>query len=479
MPVRTQAVIAAALTAAAAAALAPGVPLASGTGGQTPAGGAGAGDNSWKLVYAENFSAPLNEAAFPWIWDGYTDPFDTVMDDAGLWYRNDYGPAWETALNSFATWRKEFPVGQDGWLTASLSARDWNRDGVMESPPSLTTREQNGVHVAVLEVPDHTGGIIFRPTDALPLHYRIEYKLMTIDFGGKRHGALEYDGRINGYDAAGCKTQHPWGEGSRTRGWTGDASVPYCEWQDVREGVYGYNGFHFLAIVDFADPAPRNNHFWHYRRKVLMDVFAQHPDRVGAGSGGRVCNSAANEYYAYRDSSFNIVNMSIAGLPHWAPNPGGLPGNPSWFMTDCSGGVAERPLSSAAEMQPELMPDEFYTFAIERDLDGYTLEVSGNFVHAGREDDSLPSPVHRGRAADLALQQRPARVRRAVQRRPRAERRLRQPHLARPVAGGLRLSGLLHHRRPLHERLRGNRHAHRHPALRAASGGRASHTPGA
>ena len=377
--------------------LASGMPLVTGTTGQDPAAVAARenGENpaeagetasvSWKLVYAEDFSAPLNEAAFPWIWDGYTDPFDTVMDDAGLWYRNDYGPAWEAALNSFATWRKEFPLGQDGWLTASLSSRDWNRDGAIESPPSLTTREQNGVHVAVLEVPDHTGGIIFRPTAALPLHYRIEYKLMTIDFGGKRHGALEYDGRINGYDAAGCKTQHPWGEGSRTRGWTGDASVPYCEWQDVREGVYGYNGFHFLSIVDFADPAPRNNHFWHYRRKVLMDVFAQHPDRVGAGSGGRVCNSATNEYYAYRDSSFNIVNMSIAGLPHWAPNPGGLPGNPSWFMTSCSGGVAERPLSSAVEMQPELMPDEFYTFAIERDPNGYTLEVSGNFVHAGRK----------------------------------------------------------------------------------------------
>lgn len=384
------------------------VPLAPGIGGQTTAAGAGAGgtatssgagaarvaatvgaddaatEESWSLVYAEDFSTPLNDAAAPWIWDGYSDPFDTIMDDAGLWYRNDYGPAWESALNSFATWRKEFPVGQDGWLTASLSARDWDRDGVIEAPPSITTRVQNGVHVAVLDVPDHTGGAIFRPTDALPLHYRIEYRLTAIDFGGKRNGSLEYDGRVNGYDTAGCKTQHPWGEGSRTRGWSGDAAAPYCEWQDVRAGPYGYNGFHFLAIVDFADPAPRNNHFWHYRRKVLMDAFSQHPDRVGTGSGGRVCDSATNDYHDYRDGSFNTVNMWISGLPNWTPGPGGLPGNSQWFMTSCSGGVAERQLSSAAELQTELMPDESYLFAIERDATGYTLEASGNFARAGR-----------------------------------------------------------------------------------------------
>ena len=99
------------------------------TGGQTsPAGRRSPQYASWTLIYAEDFSTPLNKAVAPWIWDGYRQPFDTIMDDAGLWYRNDYGPAWTTALNAFATYRKEFRVGQDGWLTASLSARDWNRD---------------------------------------------------------------------------------------------------------------------------------------------------------------------------------------------------------------------------------------------------------------------------------------------------------------------------------------------------------------
>ena len=340
---------------------------------------------NWTLRYAEDFSTPLNGAVAPWVRDDYSNPFDTIMDDPGLWYRNDYGPDWSTAFNSFATYRKEFPVGQDGWLTASLSARDWDKDGVIEAPPSISTQAQGDGHVAVLDIPDHTGGAIFRPTNKLPSQYRIEYKLKTLDFGGKRYGSIEYGGRVNGYSTEGCKTQHPWGEGSNSRGWTGDASVPYCEWQDVREGTYGYNGFHFLAIVDVANPAPRNNHFWHYRRKVLMDAFSMHPDRVGSGTGGRVCDSNTNQYYNYRDSSFNTLNMWISGLPGWTPGPGGLAGNSQWFMTSCSGGVAEQQLSSAAELQPELMPNEFYTFAIERDTTGYTLEASGNFARVGQK----------------------------------------------------------------------------------------------
>ena len=351
--------------------------------GQIPSG-EGTIRADWILIHAEDFSTPLNGAFAPWVWDGYSEPFDTVMDDDGPWYLNDYGSNWDTAASSFTTYRKQFPVGQNGWLTASLSARDWDKDGVIEAPPSISTQMRGGEHVAVLNVPDHTGGAILRSTHELPSQYRIEYKLKTLDFGGKRNGTIEYRGRVNGYAAEGCKTQHPWGEGSSTPGWARNASVPYCEWQGVREGPYGYNGFHFLAIVDFANPAPRNNHFWHYHRKVLMDSFSQHPDRVGEGTGGRMCDASTNQYYDYRDSSFNPVNMWISGLPHWTPGPGGLAANSQWFMTSCSGGVAEPQLSAAAELQPELMPNEFYTFAIERDATGYTLEVSGHFARVGR-----------------------------------------------------------------------------------------------
>lgn len=344
--------------------------------------------HKWKLLYQENFNAPLDLSTSPWVRDDYDDPFDTIMDDAGRWWENDYGPAFNAALRSFTTYRKDVQIGKDGWLTASLSARDWNNDGVIEGPPTITTEKLPGVgggRAAKIDVPDHTGGAIFRPTRKLPSEYRIEYKLKTIDFGGKRNGTIYYDGRENGYSTEGCKTQHPWAEGPFTPGWSGDASAPYCEWQDVRSGPYGYNGFHFLSIVDFADPAPRNNHFWHYRRKVLMDSFSQHPDRVGSGSGGRVCNSDTGKYYDYRDGNFNTVNMWVSGLPNFAPGRGGLTGNQQLFMTSCSYGVAQPVLSSAAELQPELMPNEDYTFAIERDKTGYTLEASGNFARVGRK----------------------------------------------------------------------------------------------
>jgi hypothetical protein len=36
-------------------------------------------------------------------------------------------------------------------------------------------------------------------------------------------------------------------------------------------------------------------------------------------------------------------------------------------------------------MLPEVMPDEFYTFAIERNQTGYTLEASGNFARVGNK----------------------------------------------------------------------------------------------
>jgi hypothetical protein len=339
----------------------------------------------WQLLYAENFSSPLNSNNSPWVRDTYATGFDTITDDPGLWYHNDYGPAWDTALASFATYRKDIQFGQSGWLTASLSARDVNKDGVIESPPSITTQALGAENVAVINVPESMGGAIFRPTNRLPDRYRIEYKLKTLDFGGKRNGSINYNGRVNGYQATGCKTQHPWGEGQNTPGWSGNAAAPYCEWQSVREGPYGYNGFHFLSIVDFANPAPRNNHFWHYHRKVLMDSFSQHPDRVGTGTGGRVCNASNNTYYNYRDSNFNTVNMWISGMPNWNNGGGGLPGNSQWFMTNCSGGVAENQLSSAGELQPELMPNQFYTFAIERDATGYTLEATGNFARSGQQ----------------------------------------------------------------------------------------------
>jgi len=44
----------------------------------------------WKLLYEEDFSTPLNESNAQWFLETYKQPFDTILDDAGDWYKNDY-----------------------------------------------------------------------------------------------------------------------------------------------------------------------------------------------------------------------------------------------------------------------------------------------------------------------------------------------------------------------------------------------------
>jgi hypothetical protein len=63
-----------------------------------------------------------------------------------------------TFESSFHTYRKEIPFGTYGWLTASLSARDWNKDGVIENEPTLQidTLAGNNRHVLTMKVPDYS-----------------------------------------------------------------------------------------------------------------------------------------------------------------------------------------------------------------------------------------------------------------------------------------------------------------------------------
>lgn len=171
----------------------------------------------WELKYEEDFTTPLaSSTTAEWVLDDYSTPFDTIMDDNGLFFQNDYGPAFLEALGTFQTYRKEFQLGTGGWLTASLSARDWNKDGIIEREPTvgivqLSSGGKQGLQIDSSE--DHTGAAILRNTYPLADQYRIEYKLLTYDFGGKRNGTVNYDGKINGYKEEGpvypCKSKLP------------------------------------------------------------------------------------------------------------------------------------------------------------------------------------------------------------------------------------------------------------------------------
>jgi hypothetical protein len=348
---------------------------------------ASAGAAEWALKYSEDFNTTVNTDASPWVKYNYDRPFDNIMDDNGDWWKNDYGEAaYTAALNSYDTYKKTVKLGQDGWLTAALSARDWAKDGTPDKTPTIRTTELAGQgNVLEINSPDSYDGAFITTSEKLPAQYRLEYHLKTLDFGGERNGSINYDGKSNGYTLVPgeCKSQFPHAEGIGTPGWNSQITTNPCDYQSVTEGRYGYNAFHLLGIVDFAHPEPSNLHFWHYRRKILMDSFAQHPDRVGTGSGGRVCNPLTNAFYNYRDSTKNVVDMWINGLPNFRPGKGGITGNGQYFMTTCYGGAASNAASpaAAAEFRPEVMPNEDYVYAVERDATGYTEEVTGNFGH--------------------------------------------------------------------------------------------------
>ena len=331
---------------------------------------------------------------------------------------------------------RSFGVGQDGWLTASLSARDWDKDGVIENPPSMTTRAQTGGYEVVLDVPEHTAGSdhqIDLPAP-VPVSHRVQRsRRSTLADSGT--GRWNTTVGPNGYSDEGCKTQHPWGEGSNTPGWSGDAADPYCKWQDVREGPYGYNGFHFLSIVDFANPTPRNNHFWHYRRKVLIDSFAQHPDP------DRRRHRWPGLQRRY-EPVLRLPGQQLQHRQHVDQRPAELDPASRWSgwqlavvhdellrrRRRATAVVAAAELHAGTDAEPVLR----VCHRAERDW----LHVGGErTLRSGRAEDAafLP-PVRRRGRAHLALQQRSFGVRRAVQRQPCPARCARQHDVARPVA---------------------------------------------
>ena len=104
---------------------------------------------NWTLLYAEDFSTPLNGAVAPWVWDGYSDPFDTVMDDSGLWYQNDYGPDWNTRLQLFRHLSQGVP-GRSGRLADRLALGPGlgqgrcHRSPTVDQDPSAWRRVRGG-----------------------------------------------------------------------------------------------------------------------------------------------------------------------------------------------------------------------------------------------------------------------------------------------------------------------------------------------
>lgn len=341
----------------------------------SPAQAAAPPTEDWKLLYAEDFTDRLKEQDVSWVRDPHGDksPWNVDhLDDDGKYFQVQDAEDFPAQLNSFDLLRKRVPIGKDGWLTAELAARDMNKDGTPESPPTLT----NSRGGALLNEPSHDGGIILRNSKPLPSRYRVEATLRTIDFGGKRNGSWNYDGKQNGYAPEGCKTNWPW---KQSGDFAGEPGPCHPGFGDVRNA----NGYYFLAIMDYAKPAPHNNIFIHNHRKVGMDGYNTHAPWASAY---KVCNPKTGELYPYlgEQSGGNAINEIFFDGSRWRNAAIGY--NEFVMPTECGvldGGDPATPIGSAAELQPELMPKETYKFAIERNADGYTMEMSGDFKHAG------------------------------------------------------------------------------------------------
>jgi hypothetical protein len=325
----------------------------------------------WRLQQAESFDTSVDDSRAAWFrdGDGPGSRYDVDgYDDDGAFFDAKGGAAFRQQLGTFWTYRKSFAFGSGGWLTAELSARDANKDGRPDSPPTLTTKQVGGSRSAVLSEPSHQGGIVVRSTGPLPASYRVEMTLRTVDFGGQRNGVWDYpDGRVNGYQPTGCKTNHPWAA-------SGDFSRKPCDWADVRTDS---NGFYYLGIMDYPRPAPHNNLFIHTHRKVAMDGYNRYKY---AGTGSVLCDPTSGTFKPYESGTGNGVNMIFnTATRRYASQPGTEYLMDSECGLQTSGGIV-----SQAELRPELMPNETYRFAIERANGGYTLEMRGNFAGLGR-----------------------------------------------------------------------------------------------
>lgn len=328
------------------------------------------GGHGWKLKYSEDFDAPLGESG-TWVVDpqGDDSPWHVdEFDDDGEYFRVKGGDDFTEALDSVDILRKRTEVGEDGWLTIEHAAQDRDRDGVPDNEPSLDVADGE----ATIDIPGQDAGLVLTATDTLPDEYRIEYDLTAFDFGGKRDGDWEYDGKYNGYEQAECKTNFPWVR-------EGTPSTDPCDepWGDVTSE----NGFYMLSIMDYAKPAPHNNIFIHSHRKVGMDTYSVSAD----WSEGlyQVCDPSTGELYSYEESDAVNVNQSFFDgtsfrNPDFAYSEFVMPTDCGLFV-----GNDDTEIVAAAEMQPEVLPEEKYTFAIERTKDSYVTEMSGNFANVG------------------------------------------------------------------------------------------------
>ncbi|MER7547439.1 hypothetical protein ABTW95_30955 [Spirillospora sp. NPDC127506] len=368
----------------AAAGVAAGATAAASAAWPAAAGTASDRTGPWVLMAQEGFDRPLRIDGATWRLDpqGPHSPWNVdAFDDDGEAWTKISGPLFKKQLATLNVFRKRVEFGRGGWLTAEIAAVDKDRDGRPDSRPGLSSASlPGGQKVARISEPSWDAGVLIRPTRPLPPRYRVEMTLRGIDFGGKRHGTFDYGGKHNGYRREPCKTRYPW---------TFQGALPgksRCQYPDVTRE----NGFYYLTILDYATPAPHGNPGIHYRRKVIMDGYYSDDARwKNAGT----CNPKTGKIYRTFDGTFNGINALFVRGDKFREAANNNISNEYYIKTACGNVSMDEPYGpggrfkehlASAEIRPELMPKAAYRFAVERDATGYTLEMSGPFLHIGQ-----------------------------------------------------------------------------------------------
>lgn len=334
----------------------------------------------WRLAFGESFERDLPVNGADWVRDplGPDSPWAVdAFDDDGTAFKDMSDPAFSAQLDTLNVFRKRVSFGDRDWLTAEIAAVDKDKDGAPDSEPGLSTVDIPGAgKAAKISQPSWDAGVLIRPSKPLPKRYRVEMTLRGIDFGGKRNGSFSYDGKFNGYTGNGCKTSFPWTfEGAKP-------DTKRCDYP----GVTNFNGFYYMTILDHQNAAPHGNPGIHYRRKIIMDGYY-----TATQNSYGTCNPATGEIYPTPESNANGVNAIFAMGDKFRNNN---ISNEYYFKTACGNFDGTKPFDeegnykgilTSAELQPELLPQASYTFAVERDKTGYTIEMTGPFRYVGQK----------------------------------------------------------------------------------------------
>jgi hypothetical protein len=335
---RRAALLAALLTAGAAACGGSGTPASGSTpdSGSTPGDPAAGGPSSdpspvpttpgWTVAAREDFEA----SAIP---TGAFAP-DPVPDDGPFSDGGSYFTA--RGVTPPTAYRATRAFGDGGWLTLESYSR---RSTASLSEHAAIVKDPDPAnpsnHVLRLRSPQHTDATVVRPSAALPARYRVSLRVGYAAFG---------DGKPvqNGYD--GTENAGPW-------------------WPD--EDARQQNGFYWLTILD-QQPRPHNNTWIHHHRKIVVDSDNHYPPWMEIWDGSRFASSGEHP----------VMMIALDGTGAASEHSGNS------FLS-YSGGAWQP--SGAIRAVDAYRPNTWYRLTIERDGPSYTIEVSGDFAFGGQQ----------------------------------------------------------------------------------------------